>query len=299
MRVGCVSLCTPGWAASAHRDLLPGSHAVALGPYTACIDARRVGFEVRDTILVLSAEGPRFAFLLRKPCSEATVAENVLKHGTGGLNINATRVSHASASDFEKHKAGVEAIKARGGQMEGSWKNSSDLSGASEVTMAGRWPSNLVLVHGPDCQREGVRSAGTGGRRINEKEDFQDGVHEGYKRKNRSMYTHNMVGQLRTYGLETIASWACEPGCPVAELDGMSGLLKSAIGQAAQQMTNKATVNFNGKAVSEPGRNQWGDSGGASRFFPQFESEDALRAWFERLIGLDPRKPKDDLSDLG
>lgn len=292
MRVGCVSLCTPGWAASAHRDLLPGSHAVALGPYTACIEARRAGFEIRDTLLVLSREGTDFAFLLRKPCSESTVAENVLKHGTGGLNINATRVAHVSASDFERHKAGVEAIKARGGQMEGSWKNSSDLSGASDVTTAGRWPSNLVLVHGPECRRAGTKRVPNIGGSSSGMSAF--GQNSGWNPHNNRVTSIDRHRDLD--GLETIAAWACEPGCPVAELDRMSGSSQSAVRQGGEG------------AYLDPSREGWRfkraeggytDSGGASRFFPQFESEDALRAWFEKLIGLDPRKPKDDLPDLG
>ena len=89
--------------------------------------------------------------VFRRPLSEKNLALNVLKHGTGGLNIDATRVRHASPDDLAQHKAGVEAIKARGGSMADSWKNSSDLSGANEVTSAGRWPPNLLLTHAEGC----------------------------------------------------------------------------------------------------------------------------------------------------
>ncbi len=90
--------------------------------------------------------------VLRKPLEKKlTLADQILKTGTGGLNIDACRVKHASKADFEAHKAGVEAIKARGGSMQNSWKNSSDLSGANDVTSAGRWPSNVVIVHTPAC----------------------------------------------------------------------------------------------------------------------------------------------------
>lgn len=30
--------------------------------------------------------------VLRKPCSESTVAANVLRHGTGAINVDATRI---------------------------------------------------------------------------------------------------------------------------------------------------------------------------------------------------------------
>lgn len=91
--------------------------------------------------------------VFRKPFSEKTLSENVLKYGTGAINIDACRVKHSSPEDLAQHKAGVEAIKARGGAMANSWKNSSDLSGANEVTSAGRWPSNLVLAHAEGCNQ--------------------------------------------------------------------------------------------------------------------------------------------------
>jgi site-specific DNA-methyltransferase (adenine-specific) len=47
--------------------------------------------------------------------------------------------------------AGVEAIRERGGVVEGPWKNSSDLAGANPTHTAGRWPANLVLTHAADC----------------------------------------------------------------------------------------------------------------------------------------------------
>ena len=79
----------------------------------------------------------------RKPL-EGTVAENVLRWGTGALNIDGCRVA-ASAEDFAKLQAGVEAIRRRGGSMADSWKNSSDLSGANPAHPAGRWPANVIL----------------------------------------------------------------------------------------------------------------------------------------------------------
>jgi DNA modification methylase len=84
--------------------------------------------------------------VFRKPFA-GTVVSNVLKHGTGALNINPCRVRHSNKEDFEQHKAQVDAVKAKGGVRGNSWKNASDLSGASDVTEDGRWPANLVLTH--------------------------------------------------------------------------------------------------------------------------------------------------------
>jgi DNA modification methylase len=82
--------------------------------------------------------------LARKPL-EGTIAQNVSRWGTGGLAIDASRIEYASASDKEKMAAGVEKIRAKGGVIEGSWKNSSDLSGANPASDAGRWPANVLM----------------------------------------------------------------------------------------------------------------------------------------------------------
>lgn len=82
--------------------------------------------------------------MARKPLT-GTVASNVMAWGTGALNIDGCRIEHSGSADLAKHKKGVDAIKSRGGTMANSWKNSSDLSGASDVSAKGRWPANVVL----------------------------------------------------------------------------------------------------------------------------------------------------------
>ena len=80
--------------------------------------------------------------IARKPL-DGTVANNVLEWGTGGMNIDATRVP-MSDEDYEKLSSGIERIREKGGTMGNSWKNSSDLSGANPVNPAGRWPANFI-----------------------------------------------------------------------------------------------------------------------------------------------------------
>jgi site-specific DNA-methyltransferase (adenine-specific) len=82
--------------------------------------------------------------LARKPLA-GTVAANALEHGCGALAIDASRIAYASEADRAAMSAGVEAIRARGGVLENSWKNSSDLSGANPAHAAGRWPANVLL----------------------------------------------------------------------------------------------------------------------------------------------------------
>jgi DNA modification methylase len=118
--------------------------------------------------------------MARKPL-DGTVANNVLTHGVGGINIDASRVS-MSEEDFAKLSAGVEAIRKRGGTMENSWKNSSDLSGANPANAQGRFPANFihdgsdeVLELFPDSKSSKTKTSDD---RINHnKSMFVDGVH--------------------------------------------------------------------------------------------------------------------------
>ena len=141
--------------------------------------------------------------VFRKPIEEKTVADQVLATGTGGLNIDGCRVKHASREDFEKHKAGVDAIKARGGVMGNSWKNSSDLSGANDVSTAGRFPSNVILVHSDLCRKTGTESVPMPP--INRFDDgakpFGNGAGHAYTTIERED--------------EVVSIWACHPSCPV------------------------------------------------------------------------------------
>jgi len=77
----------------------------------------------------------------RKPLI-GTVARNVLTHGTGALNIGATRIGD---------DAGWSYPNGRGGQ---GWHGRESLGENLDVPMradAGRWPANVILQHLPDC----------------------------------------------------------------------------------------------------------------------------------------------------
>lgn len=76
-----------------------------------------------------------FVCLARKPLSESSIARNVLKHGTGGLNIDACRI-------------GVERMKTNGVRNGmgislnlSNYESPADFEGATHV---GRFPANVV-----------------------------------------------------------------------------------------------------------------------------------------------------------
>ncbi len=98
--------------------------------------------------------------LARKPLSEKTVAENVLKWGTGGLNIDATRIG---TEKVEKGRTGrSEAVSESYGKK---------LMGTEVQEFAtGRFPANLIL---DECAAEMLDAQsgalGSGGSKRNSK----------------------------------------------------------------------------------------------------------------------------------
>ena len=82
---------TSGWASSVFGDLLPGGHAAVFGGFRIPLEAEDAGLVVRDCLLVLGPVVHR-VWLLRKPCTEATVAAQVLATGTGAMWIDGCRV---------------------------------------------------------------------------------------------------------------------------------------------------------------------------------------------------------------
>lgn len=90
-----------------------------------------------------------FWILVRKPLAEDTVAANVLKHGTGALNIDSGRIG--------AHGCGDKLAGMKTGQS----------GGVGEYRDTGRFPANLVLSHSEGCEPggcvEGCAVAGLGG----------------------------------------------------------------------------------------------------------------------------------------
>lgn len=143
--------------------------------------------------------------ILRKPCSEGTVAANVLRHGTGALNVDATRI-HSGPSEGG-NTSGETAL----GQGSG-WNAHNNRTTAIDRTMsAGRWPANLVLQHLPTCEQTGTREEPgyTVNRFTDGAKPFGGGAGHPYESEH--------------VPPSTVPVWACGAGCPVAGLDAQHG----------------------------------------------------------------------------
>ena len=95
----------------------------------------------------------RMIHVLRKPLSEGTVAANTLKHGTGGLNIDASRIG--SGHHLPAGRVTSKRLAGDGGLGAGAGRE-----GPREVftprSVSGRWPANVILQHLDGCRCDGV-----------------------------------------------------------------------------------------------------------------------------------------------
>lgn len=159
-----------GWmsqiAAECLRVLKPGAHALVWAiPRTSHWTATAwedAGFEVRDRIAHIFGSGfpkslnlkdamPGWGtalkpavedwWLLRKPISESTIAGNVLKWGTGGLNVDGCRVSFESGERESLFRPMTENKSV-------GWKNTSKAMGYNTPDglppASGRFPANFI-----------------------------------------------------------------------------------------------------------------------------------------------------------
>jgi hypothetical protein len=84
--------------------------------------------------------------LARKSTGFNTTVANVLEHGTGALHVDACRT--AAGQDYREKCASVVGIASpRNGDTLGEWTGTREDSAHA----AGRWPTNILLCHGPDC----------------------------------------------------------------------------------------------------------------------------------------------------
>ena len=180
--------------------------------------------------------------LARKPLEKGlSIAENVLKWGTGAINIDGCRIS--TNEDLNGCSYRGENNKIDDGHT--LYIDSSKTKG-KYVQPSGRFPANLILTHHPECECVGTKKVkpNNGSGKASEKgggfnkgmfgDGTSDNIGGGYTDEN---------------GEETIEDWICVDGCPIKELDEQSGESKS--------LNN--------------------DKGGASRFFYQAKASKSER----------------------
>ena len=195
--------------------------------------------------------------ILRRPL-EGSVVENTIKHGCGAINIDESRIGNI-VQDTSKN-----------GRSPDKHKNTVFQSGLKKEfegkITTGRWPANFILTHKEGCELKGTKKVKEGkvnkdkGGSLREVGLYEDGL------KIRAI--DNFQGE------EEVADWVCVDGCPVKELDKQTGILVS--GKDVNPTSSNVSGFFGRKDNYYSASSNYGDSGGASRFFKQFKKEDDL-----------------------
>lgn len=276
------------WAKEALRVMKPGAYLLAFGGtrtfHRLACALEDAGFEIRDTICWLYGSGfPKSTAIDKqlskhgyhdeadkwkgfgsalKPAHEPIIMarkpfdgplfKNVLKHGTGGLNIDASRVS---GEPWKAHDAtGLAKTKFFSeGETPVIHKESHN---------QGRFPANALFSHNFDCVEVGTRKVKSDGN--------WTGKHSGT-----GMFGNEQAGivcndpKVKEDGTETVAAWECSEGCAVAELDRQSGTLKSGARNGVKNARSPEHQSFHERA-RDTGKNFDASQGGASRFFATF-----------------------------
>lgn len=299
------------WATEAMRILKPGGHLLAFGGtrtyHRLAAGIEDAGFEVRDSIHWMYGNGFPKALnvakamgklglpeaeewegwatalkpghepivVARKPLA-GTVAQTVLAHGTGALNIDACRVAFASADDERAAKEPNQHAKWGSGPRDNAVYGADARSRADQgdYDADARFPPNVVFSHGPGCELLGTRRVPTStGASLGDPEGH--GIYGGGFPRGDG----RTVGYADADGLEEVEEWACQPGCPVAQLDNQTGRLHAPGSNGDRVAAGLYTPGPRAQHAS------FSQAGGASRFYPVFRYEPkASRA--EREAGL-------------
>lgn len=147
-----------------------------------------------------------------------------------------------------------------------------NIDGCRVGDTAGRWPSNVLLVHRPTCVVVGERKVPTGTAH-REKSGGRTIFSETDKKPLPNM------SYADADGMETVPAWACDDECPVFFLDIQSGQLTSGSGTVKRASSKHRDGNVAaayGAESRKDGEPQvwYGDTGGASRFFKQLGGRD-------------------------
>ncbi len=205
----------------------------------------------------------RLVHLLRKPFSEGTVSANALKHGVGGLKIDASRFGTEYSSYRGSGVSQMRYTDGRAGLTDGRGRD-------MEFSVSGRWPGNLILQHLDGCRREGTKKVRSPMRRPTGKPIYAtEGSAVEWNANN--VRDTTVRGHADEDGNETIANWVCKAGCPVRVLDEDAGIRPS------WGITHQPTRSgYDYRSVEDGGTHAYRepDTGGASRYFKQIGGEE-------------------------
>jgi site-specific DNA-methyltransferase (adenine-specific) len=191
--------------------------------------------------------------LARKPLEKGlSIAENILKWGVGGINIDASRIGLTDKDNKDNGRVINRNIR----ESEDGWGMQDNKADRVEVlSNQGRFPANIILTHHEDCECKGTKKVKSDGHHSYKRNggDFINGIPNQEDEGNK--YAEN--------GQEEVEDWDCHEDCPIRILDEQSGLLKSG---AMDSIAKGGKYNVYSKMTERRVVNP-ASQGGASRFF--------------------------------
>ena len=185
----------------------------------------------------------------RKPLI-GTVAETVLKYGTGGINIDASRVGFVSDSDKkESTDKNQHADFGTKPMTNNTVYGDYSMIEPKNYEPTGRFPANVILTHNHDCQETGtVTDQPVAGKRTatfgtQETQSGGDGS---------GGWSSSPV---------TTTTWSCTPGCPATQFPSSKGT-RSEMGVGFNDSNVYGTGDKNFTSIRG-----YDDNGSAARFF--------------------------------
>jgi DNA modification methylase len=227
--------------------------------------------------------------LARKPLEKGlSIAENILKWGVGGINIDASRIgfNEYDKGDYINKRLGYKngfEHKQLNGKDESSVLGKLDYNEGKETKIfdnQGRFPANIILTHHEDCECKGTKKVKSDGHHSYKRNggDFINGIPTQADEGNK--YAEN--------GQEEIEDWDCHEDCPIRILDEQSGDRSSTrIGNDNMGKKNSKMFGGSNNKIEER-TSEYRDKGGASRFFYVAKASKA-----ERNKGLDGFEEKE------
>ncbi len=199
----------------------------------------------------------------RKPL-DGDVVDNVLRHGSGALNIDGCRtLIEEELPSYTPSKSGL--------GKHGVYGSSGREQGADSPTRydpGGRYPTDFVLTHSPGCREIGTRKVKTEGCRVTSLGQGRDGA------ETKGIYGSKIGKVVTAYadaeGCEAVSEWECVDGCPVHELGMQSGITRYGGGPVGGKGSPRRDTATDFPSGEQP-TTRFDDRGTAARFFPCFK----------------------------
>ena len=205
--------------------------------------------------------------LARKPLEKGlSVAENILKWGVGGINIDASRIGFKNNADYkESTQKNQHADFGTKPMTNNNVYGDYSMVEPKNYEPTGRFPANIILTHHSECECKGTKKV-----KSHNPDNKCNNV--GFNPSGDKLYGKgNGITNNKGYaenGEETIEDWECHSDCPIRILDEQSGISKSTASVRNNKKRNEDNIYGGGNGIPQISlESNHSDKGGASRFF--------------------------------